>query len=116
MAQRFFGQEIQVEVAGDVRQPVSFRLERKDHAITEILNVWPDYGFGNSPPQRKKWWQRHHRNYYRVCTAQGDVFEIYYDRGVSPKNPKYKKWYVSRQLGPPGEKPQSAASDLGDAV
>ena len=110
MAQRFFGREIQVQVEGEVRHPVSFRLEGKDYAIREILAAWADYGFGNIPPRRKKWWLRHHRNYHRVCTSEGEVFEIYYDHGVSLKNPKYKKWYVSRQLDTLREEPQGTAS------
>jgi len=104
MSRRFFGREIQVRVEGEVRHPVSFRLEGKDYVIREVLTAWADYGFGNTPPQRKRWWLRHHRNYYRVCTTEGEVFEIYYDRGVSLKSPKYKKWYVSRQLDTLGEK------------
>ena len=110
MPQRFFGQEIQVGVEGEVHQPVSFRLGGKDHVVREILVAWADYGFGSTPPRRKKWWLRHHRNYYRVRTTGGEVFEIYYDRGVSLKNPKYKKWYVSRQLDTLDEKLQGAAT------
>lgn len=110
MPHRFIGQEVKVKVEGEVRQPVSFRLEGKDYAITEILAAWADYGFGSAPARRKRWWQRHHRNYYRVRTTEGEVFEIYYDRGVSLKNPQYKKWYVSRQMDTVGEKPQGTAS------
>lgn len=100
MYHRFLGKEIQVRVEGELRHPVSFQLEGKEHAIQEILAAWPDHGFGNSPPSRKRWWLRHHRNYYTVRTTEGEVFEIYYDRGVSLKNPKYRKWYASRQLSP----------------
>ena len=46
----------------------------------------------------KKWWQRHHRNYYRVRTTGGEVFEIYHDRGTNLKHPQYKKWILTRQL------------------
>ena len=97
MSQRFFGQEIQVKVDGEVRHPVSFSLGGKDYAIGDVLATWADYGFGNAPLSHKRWWQRHHRNYYRVRTTEGEVFEIYYDRGVSLGNSKNKKWYVTRQ-------------------
>ena len=92
MPRHFFGQEIQVKVEGEIRHPASFRLEKRDYVIGEILQSWADYGFGGNPSQRKRWWQRHHRNYYRVRTTEGDLFEIYYDRGVSLKNSKYEKW------------------------
>ena len=98
MPQRFFGQEIQVEVEREVRRSASFRLEGREYVIGEILAAWADYGFGDDPLRRKRWWQRHHRNYYTVRTTGGEVFEIYHDRGTSLKNSKYKKWYVARQM------------------
>ena len=109
MSQRFLGKEIQVTVAGELRHPVSFILEGKEHAIQEILDAWPDHGFGSSPPSRKRWWLRHHRNYYTVRTNDGEVFEIYYDRGVSLEKSRYKKWYATRQLDPLDETVRDAA-------
>ena len=114
MSTRFLSQQIQVTVEGEVRQPVSFLLEGKKYVISEILDAWADHGFGNAPPRRTRWWQRHHRNYYRIRTTEGEGFEIYYDRGISLKNAKYKKWYVSRQLDAPQGRPQSAAPGTGD--
>jgi hypothetical protein len=66
--------------------------------ISEIIESWPDYGFGSSTQGRKRWWQRHHRNYYRVKATGGETFEIYYDRGVGMKHPERKKWFLTRQL------------------
>lgn len=94
----FIGKEIQVRVEGELNQPASFRLDGQDFIIAEISESWPDYGFGRSTAGRKRWWQRHHRNYYRVKTAEGDTYEIYYDRGVDAKHPEYRKWYASRKL------------------
>ena len=73
MVPKFIGREIKVTVSGD-------------------------YGFGMSQLRRTKWWQRHHRNYYRVKTTQGEVFEIYYDRGTKLEHPERKKWFLYRQL------------------
>ena len=98
MAPQFFGREIDVTVSGEVRVPVSFRLGAQEYAVSEIIEAWPDHGFGRNPSRRKRWWQRHHRNYYRVRTTGGEVFEIYYDRGTNLKHPEYKKWFVHRQL------------------
>ena len=98
MVPQFFGQEIQVTVSGEVRVPVSFRLDDREYVISEILESWPDYGFGKNPSRRKRWWQRHHRNYYRVKTIEGEVYEIYYDRGTSLSYPERKKWFLSQQL------------------
>ncbi|MFH1032082.1 MAG: DUF6504 family protein [Chloroflexota bacterium] len=98
MVPQFFGKEISVTVSGEVKAPTSFRVDDREYTISEIIEAWPDYGFGRSPLRRKRWWHRHHRNYYRVKTTTGDVFEIYYDRGTNLENPERKKWFLYRQL------------------
>jgi len=97
---QFFGREIEVTVSGEVKVPVSFRLGEQEYVITEILESWPDYGFGRSALRRKRWWQRHHRNYYRVKTKGGEIFEIYYDRVVDLSHPELKKWILTRRVSP----------------
>ena len=98
MSGAFIGRDIEVTTGGDIREPVSFTLDGTEHAVVEVLESWPDYGFGNAPRKRTHWWQRHHRNYYRVKTTQGEIFEIYYDRGTSLAHPERKKWFLTRQL------------------
>lgn len=98
MPERFLGRKIEVTTSGDIKTPVSFKLDDREYVITEILESWPDYGFGSSVTGRKRWWQRHHRNYFRVKTTDGDVYEIYYDRGINLNNPEYKNWYLTRRL------------------
>lgn len=98
MSPQFIGQEITVTVSGEVKVPVSFKLGKQEYIISEIIDSWPDHGFGRSTSIRKKWLQRHHRNYYHVKTADGEVFEIYHDRGTNLKNPEFKKWFLTRKL------------------
>jgi len=98
MSPQFFSREIEVTVSGGIKIPSSFRLGDREYVISDILEAWHDYGFGRSPLRRRKWWQRHHRNYYRVKTTQDEVFEIYYDRGTSLKYPERRKWFLYRQL------------------
>jgi len=95
--ERFFGREIAVTTAGEVKAPVSFTFDGREYRVAEVLEAWPDHGFGRMAG-RKHWWQRHHRNYYRVLTTGGEAYEIYYDRGVSLKHPEFKKWYLTRRL------------------
>lgn len=73
-------------------------MDGKLHVIKEVVAAWPDYGFGNASQKRHRWWQRHHRNYFHVRTAEDETFEIYFDRGVSLRNSKYRKWYITRRL------------------
>jgi len=98
MAPRFFGREIEVIVSGEVKAPTSFRFGELEYVISDIIEAWHDHGFGRSPLRHRKWWQRRHRNYYRVKTDQGGIFEIYYDRGTSLEHPERKKWFLYRQL------------------
>jgi len=93
----FIGREIEVTVEGEIKAPVAFRLGGQDYKIAEILDVWHDHGFGLAEPLRKNWRLRHHRNYYRVRTSEGEVFEIYMERG-SLKHPERRRWYVYRRL------------------
>jgi hypothetical protein len=98
MTPQFFGREIDVIISGDIITPLSFRLGKNEYEITQILDAWHDYGFGRSPLRHRNWWQRRHRNYYRVKTTGGEIFEIYYDRGTSLKYPELRKWFLYRQL------------------
>jgi hypothetical protein len=98
MSPQFIGREIKVTVSDEVKVPTSFYLDNREFIISEIIAAWPDYGFGSNQLHHKKWWQRHHRNYYRVKSASGEVFEIYYDRGTNLKHREYKKWFLYRQL------------------
>lgn len=97
MSRRFFGQQITVERDQETREPTSFSFKDETHDVTLIMTSWQDYGMP-SDGRKHTWRQRHHRNYYRVQTADGRVFEIYYDRGVSMDSPKYMRWYVTKEL------------------
>ena len=98
MAPQFFSQEIKVTVGGEVKTPTSFCLDDQTYLISEIIAAWPDYGFGQTALRRPKWWQRHHRNYYQVKTTEGEIYEIYHDRGTNLEHPELKKWYLYRKL------------------
>lgn len=63
-------------------RPRSFTWNGRTYEIKEIIAVWADWGFPAGSPRRKTWRMRRHRNYYRVETENGDVFELYHDRGV----------------------------------
>ena len=98
MERRFFGQVIEVERDDESRAPVAFAFKGERHEVAEVLTYWQDHGFPNDG-RKHRWIQRRHRNYYRVRTAEGRVFEIYFDRGVNVENPKYLRWYVTKELG-----------------
>ena len=92
----FVGRPIQVRCEGFVKRPVAFSLGDREYQIETIVEEWQDWGFGKTDRQRN-WRTRHHRNYYRVRTTDGQMFEIYCDR---PKLARVK-WYASRRLSGP---------------
>ncbi len=98
MPERFLARRIEVTTGGDIKVPTSFKLDDREYKIAEVLESWPDHGFGRSSVGRKRWWQRHHRSYFRVKTAEGEIYEIYYDRGTKLTHPELKKWYLTRRL------------------
>jgi hypothetical protein len=94
----FIGRRIQVRCEGLVKKPVSFSLDDREYEIEAIVEEWQDWGFGKADRLRN-WRTRHHRNYYRVRTTDGQTFDIYGDRsrrtGVT--------WYAHKRLsGPAG--------------
>jgi hypothetical protein len=98
VAPQFFSRRISVITGGEVKVPVSFRLDDREYTIAHILESWHDYGFGRSFTGRKRWWQRHHRTYYRVKTTEGETFEIYFDRGTKLEQAQRGIWFLSRKL------------------
>ena len=78
----FIGRQIQVRCEGFVKKPVAFRLDDREYEIEAIVEEWQDWGFGKTDRQRN-WRTRHHRNYYRVRTAEGDLFEIEMDTMIT---------------------------------
>ena len=42
---------------------------------------------------KRDWWRRRHRDYYRVKTDTGQVFEIYFNRG-----PGKRYWVLYKEL------------------
>ncbi len=92
----FIGRRIQVRCEGFVKKPVAFHLDDREHEIEAIVEEWQDWGFGKADRQRN-WRTRHHRNYYRVRTTEGGLFEIYCDR---PK-PTRVTWYAHKRLSAP---------------
>ena len=75
----FIHKEIEVELDKDY-QPTAFLWNGKRYEIEEVLNFRQDWGFGKAAPKKKNWRLRHHRNYYKVKTKDGEVFEFYLDR------------------------------------
>jgi hypothetical protein len=98
-ATEFVGRPIEVRTTGEVRVPASFRLEDREYEVAEVLEAWQDHGFGMASPLKKNWRLRHHRNYFRVRTTEGEVYELYLDRTrVGLRHGAPRRWFLYRKL------------------
>ncbi|MBI4297723.1 MAG: hypothetical protein HY676_04250 [Chloroflexi bacterium] len=95
---RFIGQEVEVRAEGEVREPVSFQFEGREHRIAEVLERWHDRSYGGDSSRKGRWWQRRHRTCYQVRTESGDIFELHHERGTHLETAQKGKWFLYRQL------------------
>lgn len=96
MSPQFISEQIRVTTDGEIKQPISFAWKGTEYRVTEILLSWFDWGFPPGASQRD-WRTRRHRNYYRVRTSSGEVFEIYLDRATPSGS---SEWYLYQRLDP----------------
>ena len=92
--------------------PSAFTWHGCEYIVVELIKEWHDYrkrgkSKASYEKERGSYWVRATqrqgswgvgRDYYRVRTESGEVFDIYYDR--SPKGRERKgQWILSRRLG-----------------
>jgi hypothetical protein len=84
---RFIDEEIEVRSAQEPGPPTSFVWHGQEYRIVEIEKAYRRLDF------KRAWWRRRHRDYYRVKTDTGQVFEIYFNRG-----PGKRYWVLYREF------------------
>lgn len=100
MPVEFLGKEISVTLSeGEVRQPSAFKLGPKSYKVKEVIASWLDNAYGAVPARRRGWQDRPERQFYRVRTDEGDVFELYVDTPAGRKTrPQKARWYAHRRV------------------
>ena len=104
MRSRFIDARVEVEFDGDPKRLAAFTWGGQRFPVTELIHEWSDWGFSPAAT-RRNWRTRRHRNYYRVQTEGGRVFELYLDRGTKPGR---ETWVLFQELparerqSPPG--------------
>jgi hypothetical protein len=111
---RFIGEQIEVRhhhsptYSKRPGAPDRFTWEGREYQIADVTMAWHDYARRGRMAQnmrdthlraaraRGSWGVG--RDYFRVRTASGEVFELYYDR--APKGPDRPEgaWFLLRQL------------------
>lgn len=111
---RFISESVQVQFdqvpAFEKKQgcPDRFVWRKKTYQIIELLSEWHDYGrkgrmTHNMRPghmaaasRRGSWGVG--RDYYRVRTDSGQIFDLYYDRAPQGKDDRKGAWMLYREL------------------
>lgn len=88
--------------------PDRFVWREESHAVAEVLSEWHEYGrrgrmarnmrpkHAESAARRGSWGVG--RDYYRVRTGSGRVFELYYDRAPGPGGARKGAWFLYREM------------------
>ncbi|NLG80718.1 MAG: hypothetical protein GX492_13000 [Firmicutes bacterium] len=90
---RFYSEPIDVIFHSRPGPPAAFVWRGQEHRIASVEAAWQDHGIGTVSPKHANWRLRRHRNYYRVRTDDGRVFEFYLDRGGGRR-----RWVLYREL------------------
>lgn len=89
----FIGQPVTVQQAAEGPEPARFHWKDHMYEVSEVVQAWSDWHFGEGS-HRRSWRNRRHRNYYRVRTPEG-LFELYADRGIRGE---IQEWILVQQL------------------
>lgn len=93
---KFIGEKIEVNFDRKPGPPTSFVWRERKYIIEEVVDHRLQLEFS------KRWWQRRHRDYYQVKTTEGDLFEIYFNRG-----PGKRYWVLYKTIREKDLKPQN---------
>jgi hypothetical protein len=113
----FFAEEIEVRFEREPLLekrpglPAAFTWRSREYVIVQLIREWHDYrrrgrtrnfyekergSYWVKSAQRRGSWGVG-RDFYRVLTDSGDVFDIYYDRAPQGRD-KIGQWILSRRL------------------
>ena len=103
MAIEFIGKPIEVELSEETPPaPTAFRLGGQRHEVAEVLSRWEEHGYGQRIRGHLDRQPQGQRFYYRVRTAEGEVFELYVDwspvRRKGTKRSEKSQWFAHRRL------------------
>jgi hypothetical protein len=112
-AREFVDREIVVEAGEDEPdRPKAFRLGKRRYEVAEVVSTWRDQELGAPTGFDRSWRDRHQRTYLRVKTAEGDLFDIFFDMAGRRKQGR-RRWVLHRRLrgaeappAPPGAIPE----------
>jgi hypothetical protein len=66
--------------------PKTFVWRETQFQVAEVLKAWQDWHTPSYADHARSWVHRRHRNYFIVRTTDGQVFEMYLDRGSGKRD------------------------------
>jgi len=113
---RFIGERIEVRFETRPRLekrpgcPSSFAWRGTAYAVVDLLSEWHDYerrgraahsmrpSHAAAAERRGSWGVG--RDYYRVATRCGRIFDLYYDRAPGSALERKGEWFLLREMAP----------------
>ena len=84
--------EVELDETRSPQAPRAFVCRGVRQEVAEVLTLWADAGFADPGRRQHQWWERRRRNYYRVRTTTGEVWELYLDRSGGRR-----RWFAGRR-------------------
>lgn len=78
---RFIDEPVDVDYGTASEGPRSVTWRGRKSAVTEIIRAWQDYSVPAYADHARGWLHRRHRNCYLLRLDDGNVVELYLDRG-----------------------------------
>ncbi|MGQ9699623.1 MAG: DUF6504 family protein [Candidatus Bipolaricaulaceae bacterium] len=78
MGGQFIGAAVEVRFQEKPGPPTSFLWEGREYHIAQVLEFRRTLDFHSA------WWRRRHRDWYKVRTKDGRVFELYFSPWAGP--------------------------------
>ena len=124
---RFIGELIQVQfdqpplLEKRPGCPDQFVWREETYRVVELVREWHDYGrrgrmarnmrptHAAAAARRGSWGVG--RDYYRVRTETGQIFDLYYDRAPKSANDRKGAWFLYREMSASGTEQQRVSQN-----
>ena len=87
----FIGKKVKADCIQEVgwKRPLALTLDKKFFKVKKIISRWEEH------TQQKYWRDRKHRVWYEVKLDDGNIYQLYWDRGAYGKG---RDWILLKRL------------------
>ena len=93
----FIDEAITVEYAELTTSPTALVWRGTRYEVAEVVKAWQDWHTPAFAKHAQRWMHRRHRNCFVVRTTDGQLFELYFDRGSGKR-----EWILFKKIDEAG--------------